>query len=321
MDHRPGKILRTALARWCGWRTVVVLSLLGGTVSCLGLGGKYFWIFDLFNNFQAQYCGFQALCLLVFLGLRRFRWALLPTLFLILPCWRLAPYFLPHDDGPSLPRPLRVLSFNVLFTNTRYADTLRWVQQTDPDIAFFPEVTSLWADGLSPLKARMPHCILRPQSHNFGFALFSKYPIVGHVLVPSAVLGISMVQVTLDLHGQQMVFFGMHPPSPLSADFSQARDDAFADLTTRLKNETRPVIVAGDFNATPWSHSARPLLEAGLRDSMLGRGFSATWQHHIPLLAIPIDRILLGGPIVTQARWTGPDLGSDHRPVVADLRW
>ncbi|MEI6606061.1 MAG: endonuclease/exonuclease/phosphatase family protein [Verrucomicrobiota bacterium] len=321
MESWLGKKSRAALALLCGWRTVVLMALLGGAVSLLGLGGGRWWIFDLCNNFQAQYCGFQALCLLVLLGMRQFRWALLPTVLLILPSWRLAPYYLPHDDGPPLPRPLRVVSFNVLFTNTHYADTVRWVQQTDPDIAFFPEVTPPWADGLAPLKSHMPHCILRPQSHNFGFAIFSKYPIVDHVLIPSPVLGVSMVQVTLDLLGQKTLFFGMHPSSPLSADFSQARDDAFVDLAKRLRGESRPVIVAGDFNATPWSHAMRPLLEVGLRDSMLGRGFSATWHHDIPLVAIPIDQILLGGPICTQARWTGPDLGSDHRPVVADLRW
>ena len=318
---KPGSKLRGALARWCGWRAVVLLSLLGGAASLLGLGGGQWWIFDLCNHFQAQYFGFQTLCLVGLSGMRRFRWALLPAALLVLPGWYLAPYFLPHAAAPPLVRPLRVVSFNVLFTNTRYADTVRWVQQSDPDIAFFPEVTPHWADGLAPLQASMPHSIIHAATHNFGFALFSKHPILHHELVPSRILGITMVLVTLEIGGQQMVFVGMHPPSPQSADCSQARDDTFTELARRLRMETRPVIVAGDFNATPWSHATRPLLEAGLRDSMLGCGFSATWLHDVPLLAIPIDRILVGGPIFPHARWTGPDLGSDHRPVVADLRW
>lgn len=321
MDTWLGKKFRAALALLCDWRTVVVFSLLDGGMSLLGLGGARWWIFDLCNNFQAQYFGFQVLCLLVLLGMRRFRWALLPTLLLILPGWRLAPYYLPHNDGPPLARPLRVVSFNVLFLNTRYADTVRWVQQTDPDIAFFPEVTPLWADGLAPLKSTLPHCIIHAQTHNFGFALYSKYPIVEQILMPSPVLGMAMVKVTLDIHGERMIFVGVHPPSPLSAAYSKGRDNAYNDLAKLLSHETRPVVMAGDFNATPWSHALAPLVQIGLRDTMLGRGFSATWQRNIPFVAIPIDQILLGGPIRTKARQTGPDLGSDHRPVVADLSW
>ncbi len=322
MTDGLGRKFRGVLALCCHWRTVAVFSLLGGAVSLLGLAGGRWWMFDLCNNFQAQYGGFQALCLLVLLGKRQFRRALLPALFLVLPGWQLAPYYLPrHAAGPPLARPLRVVSFNVLFTNTRYADTVHWVQQTAPDIAFFPEVTPAWEAGLAPLKTTLPHCINHSQTHNFGFALFSKYPIVEQILVPSPVLGVAMVQVTLDIDGQQVIFVGMHPPSPLSAALSEARDTAYEELAKRLRNETRPVIVAGDFNATPWSHALRPLFEAGLRDTRLGSGFSATWQRRIPFVAIPIDLILLSGPIHTHACWTGPDLGSDHRPVVADLQW
>ena len=315
-------LFRVAWAQLRNGRAVVAGSLLGGAVSLLGLAGGRWWGFDLCNNFQAQYFGFQVLCLLVLLGMRRFRCALLPVIFLLLPVWHLVPYYVPRDDGPAgLKRPLRVLSFNVLFTNTRYADTVSWVQATDPDIAFFPEVTPSWEAGLAPLKARMPHCLMQAEAHNFGFAVFSKYPIVEQSLVPSGVLGVAMVQLTLEVDGRRLLFIGMHPPSPITATFSHGRDVALADLAKRLRWETRPVVVAGDFNATPWSHAMRPLVKAGLRDTMWGRGFSATWQRNIPPLAIPIDQILLAGPIRVSARQTGPDLGSDHRPVVAELRW
>jgi len=209
----------------------------------------------------------------------------------------------------------------VLFTNTRYADTLRWVQAIDPDIAFFPEVNPLWEAALAPLKATMPHCITEAQPHNFGFAVFSKYPIIEHRTVPSAVLGEAMVEMTLQVDGRRLFFVGVHPPSPLSAPYSASRDTALRQLAERVRQETGSVVVAGDFNATPWSHAMRPLIAAGLRDTMWGRGFSATWQRTIPLVAIPIDQILICGPIRVTARRTGPNLGSDHRPVVAELRW
>jgi endonuclease/exonuclease/phosphatase (EEP) superfamily protein YafD len=315
------KSRRAALAQLRSGRAVVWLSLLGGVVSLLGFAGGRWWGFDLCSHFQAQYFGFQLLGLLGLLALRRFRSAMLPALFLLVPGWHLAPYYAPHADARRLTQPLRVLSFNVLSSNTRYADTVRWVQATDPDIAFLPEITQPWEAGLAPLKATMPHCLIQPQRHNFGFAVFSKYPIVEQSLIPSAVLGVAMIQLTLQIDGRRLIFVGVHPPSPLSADYSRGRDAAFVELARRLRNESAPVVVAGDFNTTPWSQAMAPLTRIGLRDTMLGRGFSATWQRTIPLLAIPIDQILIGGALRTHARWTGPYLGSDHRPVVADLQW
>jgi endonuclease/exonuclease/phosphatase (EEP) superfamily protein YafD len=295
--------------------------MLGGLVSLLGLGGGVWWVFDLCNNFQAQYFVFQGLCVLALLALRQGRWVLLPLLCLLVPGWHLTPYYVARNHATPLAQPLRVVSFNVLSKNTHYADTVRWVQAADPDVAFFPEVTHAWQVGLAPLQARMPHCIVRAQADNFGFALFSKYPIVEQSLVPCAVLGVAMVQVTLAIDGRRLCFVGVHPASPLSSLYSHGRDVALKELADRVRNGPRPVIVAGDFNASPWSHAMTPLFEAGLHDSMLGRGFSATWRRRIPICAIPIDHILLGGQISTQVRWTGPDLGSDHRPVAADLLW
>ncbi|MCX6879516.1 MAG: endonuclease/exonuclease/phosphatase family protein [Verrucomicrobia bacterium] len=299
----------------------MLLSTLGGGVSVLGIGGGVWWGFDLCNHFQMQYLVFQALCVVAVLGLRRFRWALVPALWLCVPVLKLAPYYTAATAESPWPRHLKVLSFNVLHKNKRYADTVSWVQATDPDIAFFPEATKAWEAGLAPLKATMPHSIVHARWDNFGLAVFSKHPIVEQSLVPSTAVGVVMLQVTLEIDGRRVVFVGVHPASPLSAAYSRDRDEVLQDLAKRLNHETRPMIVAGDFNATPWSHAMQPLFDADLRDTMLGRGFSATWRRGLPLVAIPIDHILVGGRISTAKRWTGPDLGSDHRPIVAELLW
>ena len=305
-----------------GHRTVLSLSILGGSVSVLGWVGGIGWGGDLCNHFQAQYFVFQVLCVGGLLALRRWRWALLPMVLLVMPALGLAPYYrTPVSESPLPQQPLRVLSFNVLSSNTHYAETLRWVQQTDPDIAYFPEVSPGWAAGLEPLKTRMPFSIVQPRTDNFGFAVFSKHPIIEQVLIPSALLEVAVMQLTLEIAGRQVVFVGVHPMAPLCPSYAQDRDTILQQLAARLGHESRPLIVAGDFNATPWSHAMTPLFELGLRDTMLGRGFSATWQRDIPIFAIPIDHILIGGQVRICDRWTGPDLGSDHRPVVADLLW
>ncbi len=309
------------------WRNGVFAALLkfgcvlGGAVSVAGLGGGLSWVLDLGSHFQAQYFGFQLLCVAGFLLLKQFRWALLAAGFLCLPTFKLAPYYLAQPAPTGRTERLRVVSFNVLSSNPHHAEAVAWVRQTCPDLAYFPEVTAAWAADLEPLKATLPHCLVFPREDNFGWALFSKYPILEHELVASRFLEVAMVRVVVEIAGRRVVFCGVHPLLPGSPAFAADRDAVLQQVAELARRETGPVIVAGDFNATPWSHAMRPLVAAGLRDTQLGRGFSATWQRNIPIFAIPIDHILLGGAIAATARWTGPELGSDHHPIVADLRF
>ena len=89
-------------------------------------------------------------------------------------------------------------------------------------------------------------------------------------------------------------------------------------IRQRVKQETRPVLVVGDFNSTPhqwaYQHMAR-----GLRPAGGGATFPA-WRP-----VVQIDHILVGpawridGAHVSSFG-TGPAI-SDHRPLVAQLRW
>jgi endonuclease/exonuclease/phosphatase family metal-dependent hydrolase len=77
------------------------------------------------------------------------------------------------------------------------------------------------------------------------------------------------------------------------------------------------VVIAGDFNCTPWSGPFRKLC-FGL-SSATGR--SRSWPARLPLF--PIDHILYRGPlsVIRAGSWTaGPARGaSDHLPVIAEL--
>lgn len=81
-----------------------------------------------------------------------------------------------------------------------------------------------------------------------------------------------------------------------------------------------PPIVVGDLNMPVdsaiyrrfWSDFENAFSRAGL-------GFGATkltrW------FGIRIDHVLAGPGWTTERAWIGPDLGSDHLPILADLRW
>lgn len=86
-----------------------------------------------------------------------------------------------------------------------------------------------------------------------------------------------------------------------------------AALTAALEGEH--VIVAGDFNCTPWSAPFRALAYH-LRPASRSR----TWPSRMPLL--PLDHILLRGlEVVRAGAWTAGAArqASDHLPVFAEL--
>lgn len=92
-------------------------------------------------------------------------------------------------------------------------------------------------------------------------------------------------------------------------------------LRALLDAETVPVIVAGDFNSTP-HHWVFRYVAAGLQDvhAAGGRGRGATYPASRPL--VRIDHVLADPAWTVVSSRVLPDHAfSDHRPVVAHLRW
>ena len=107
----------------------------------------------------------------------------------------------------------------------------------------------------------------------------------------------------------------LHWPYP----FSQASQ--IDRLEVRLRDIPRPVLVAGDFNAAPWSHAVSRIADA--TDTAVAGGLRFTFFiapiRWAPSIAMPIDHILLPGGFSPAAIRVGPGPGSDHRSVVARL--
>ena len=81
-----------------------------------------------------------------------------------------------------------------------------------------------------------------------------------------------------------------------------------------------PVLVAGDFNTLTdssmfrryWSRFTNTFSTAGL-----GYGFT----HFTHRTALRIDHVLTGPGWYVSRAWVGPNVGSAHRPVLADVEW
>ncbi len=93
--------------------------------------------------------------------------------------------------------------------------------------------------------------------------------------------------------------------------------------SAELKRYPEDLIIAGDFN-TPvespifrkaWGRYGNAFSQAGF-----GCGGTVTFQRRNIHFSSRIDHVLLGSNWRCCAAWVGPDLGSDHRPVIADLQ-
>jgi hypothetical protein len=58
-----------------------------------------------------------------------------------------------------------------------------------------------------------------------------------------------------------------------------------------------------------------------LRDRRQGFGVQASWAPRLALLDLPLNHCLTMPHWHIASRRIGPYLGSDHRPVIADLHW
>jgi hypothetical protein len=80
----------------------------------------------------------------------------------------------------------------------------------------------------------------------------------------------------------------------------------------------RDQILMGDFNSVPWSDVQTAFRAATWVDN---RGpLVTTWPAQLPApLRVPIDTVFVGGGLTIRDLSAGPDLGSDHLPLIAEI--
>jgi len=307
----------------------IVSVVFAGCVSLLtlltfsGFLGSHHWLLDITASFRIQYT--VGLLLLVLAGLivlqRRIHvvW-LLPAL--LVNALLLGPFFLPLARAADPPTdPLRVLTSNVLAHNRTPQAVIDYLQVADADIILLSEVQpDMLMRVTQALSAQYPHVHDAAQRGHFGIALLSRYPLR---TAQTHRLGISRhpsIQATIAWQDQVVTVYGAHPFPPLGADGTFRRDSELAAIQELISQETGPLILMGDLNATPWSAPLRRLVNTtDLRHAAQGYGIRPTWWYGSPALGLPLDHVLVSSEWQVTAYRLGPDVGSDHYPVLADL--
>lgn len=278
-------------------------------------------MFDLLSHFRVQlFSGMLVLLTTLLIG-RRYRTVAALAPFALLNLAVILPLYLDMPPRPDATgTTLRVLHANA---NSRTGDPDRvadLIEKFKPDIVHIVEFDESWRRNLADALDDYPCSVARPRDDNFGIALYTRLPMRRSEIVALGEARLPTIIAEVETDAGLLTLVGTHPLPPVSARYSRLRDEQLTRLGDRVLDVGAPVLLLGDLNATPWSHAFRDLLDrAGLRDSERGFGVQPTWPAGNLLLGVPIDHALHSPDIVIRDRRIGPDVGSDHLPLLIEF--
>jgi vancomycin resistance protein VanJ len=333
-----------ALLLTCAYAATIV-----GWLAARQLWGDRLWPLAVANSFPVVFfLPLPVAFVLAAFSRKRAAWVavcIAALLWLALFGWRYLPRGL-HAEATGAE--LRVMAFNILVTNRDVEAIAGAIEVAQPDLIAFSELgTGMNAALAQRLGVTYPYRTLcRLPGANFGSGIYSRWPLDD---LSSLKTGLGLRSAAADVHtpAGTVRFVALHPRSTWldtsSLDAAEASiEDNFRGREAQLAAvcryldqwDDRPVILAGDFNTSEYSDAYRCVAQR-LGDSYreVGRGTGHTWparqtkhiqSRWLELLA-PVTRI---DYVFHSHHWDAVeaqvlkmDTGSDHRPIVATLRW
>jgi len=302
---------------------VATAGVLACIASLVGFLGRHWWGFELASHFRVQYALALALAASVFAIRRRWVWAAIFAAVALLDAIPLLSRLPTGAEAQaSADHPvLRAMLANVNSANRDYPRIRATLLAQQPDFAVLLEVTPWLLDRLVDLADRYPYRIAAPQEDNFGIALLSRHPFLRADIAQLGPPGLPSIRAEFQINGSRLTLLGTHPLPPIGPQLARDRNEQLTKLAEVARSTRQPLLLLGDLNISPWSPwFERLLADSGLRDSGYGRGIQPTWPVGWPPFWIPIDHALHSAGIRVLRRATGPDLGSDHYPVIVDFQ-
>lgn len=234
------------------------------------------------------------------------------------------PFFQPKSVAPARGTTIQVLTYNLHGDENQRLDTFEaWMRQNRPDIVALQEVPSAYDQRITALEDIYPE-----QTRHGDLMLLSRHPILeAHPQEDylRAIIAVGDTKIAVyTLH-----FAGLFARAPridvpildsLTRYDETRRNEQIDALLDTVKEEAIPFIVAGDFNLSQHSIKYSSLV-VEMTDSFRATspGLGVTWsiKHGLPLLRV--DYIWHGKGLRSVNAHPGPDLGSDHLPVIATL--
>lgn len=220
--------------------------------------------------------------------------------------------------------PLKIALVNINHANSDYARFASWAKAQPLDVLVVQEVNQDWADALNSLSQQYPFSIVLPRERGSGIALYSRMPMESSSLELGEGDDRPGIKARLTIGEKKIAIVSFHPRAPIRKGHFALRNRMLATAAVHLRDMDNPKICIGDFNTSPWSYYYRSFLQqTQLKDSRNARGLLPTWPTFLIFrwLMIPIDHCLISNDIRVVKMKTGEDVGSDHLPLMIDLKF
>ncbi|ODT87445.1 endonuclease/exonuclease/phosphatase family protein [Phenylobacterium sp. SCN 70-31] len=313
--------LGSGLSRIAG-AALAGLGLVSGLAAVLAQGGRMSWALDVLTHAAPLY-GLAGLAgVLGGLWPGRLRKAglvgglvaLAGAAALMLPEYRrpVPPPLVPSTPAESAGR-LKIIQFNAFKKNADIRAVADWLIAEDPDIVTIQETRH---DLRDLLLARTTWHVAGRKEH---VMIFSREPRLGMTRPKPVVRDLTFINATYPGPGGPYEVVTVHFDWPNASTYRN-QYAALAEVVAARPRER--MILAGDFNTTPWSFAMRRTDHAlGLRRldraawSFPARLGALPW----PVQVLPIDHVYAGPGWRLVGLRRGPSLGSDHRPLIVEL--
>ncbi len=303
------------------WGLLSAATAIACVSTAVGFWGRLWWPFDLGSHFRAQYFFFFLASGIIFLLGRKKKRATLCGVFAIINLSLIVPLYFGASVTHGGVRTFRALLINVAQSAQAYEEVPKFIRSVEPDFMILVEVNQAWINNLQKMQTHYPFSIILPDREGrSGIALLSRIPLESGEVGHYGEAKLPTVVARFEIDGQLLTVIGTHALAPWGPVRSEYRNQHLAALAQIVGSQKGSVVVLGDLNTTSWSPFFRDLLrKTGLRDSRKGFGLQPTWPTGFPPLWIPIDHCLVSSRVVVHDRRIGPQVGSDHYPVVVDF--
>ena len=289
----------------------------------LGYGGPFLHGLDVLGHFRLHLLFVAAGLALVALMLRKRSAAWRATAAMVIAVAGLSPLWerpAAVAEGPTI----SVLTANLHHFNPRGDDMLAALRAADADILVTNETTKSTLAGAHPLSLTYPYRVaLSTRGHILRTVIWSKYPMRdGTLFLEDRVEPTGAAAIVQLPNGREISVLGLH----LAHAFPGNQDRQILALERIAATLPRPMIMLGDFNASPWSHALRRIER--LTGTRRIPGFRVTWHGAYPspigpipaLMGHAIDHVLLSPGMSADGVQVVEIPGSDHHALGAKIR-
>lgn len=212
----------------------------------------------------------------------------------------------------------RIVFFNIWVGNAALAEALTYLEQSNADVIVLTELTTRSANYFAPLQKLYPHATACAKNGTCWTTAFSRVPFtdVSSVLdLPGRSPALAAMRISFP--DGDVTVIGAHLTRPWPFDAITAQRRQVDALAKGLMSLPSPQLVVGDFNAVTWSSTVDALVSATGLKPFPSWG---TWMAGLPTpLRLPLDQAFVGEGIACGSKTIGPELGSDHRPIIVDF--